>query len=249
MKNHLLVQTKNVKRGLECMSYLLGRPVAHQVGMGMIFGKPGLGKTQFSMRYAIDHDCVYLSALKASTPKSFVVDLYRAVRARYMPEDATPITGHKARIFGDVLDVLNRNTTRIHMPVILIDEIDNIIHYPHEEIIGMLRDIADNTVAVVVLIGMQDLREKVMKLNTHYYNRFIYFAEFKTLDDHDAVLLCQSLAEIEIAEDLARFANGKKQARGDARKLVKAIRLYEEIAAKLKLSRLDLNSFMKAVGK
>jgi hypothetical protein len=43
MKSHLLVTTKNVKRGLECMSYLLSRPVAHQVGMGMIYG-PGLGR-------------------------------------------------------------------------------------------------------------------------------------------------------------------------------------------------------------
>lgn len=249
MNSHLLVKTKNVERGLECLSYILSRPVAHQVGMGMIYGRPGLGKTQFSMRYAIENDCVYFSAYKSSTPKSFTVELLRKLRERYEPGNSTHIVGSKARLFREILDTINKNTTKLHMPLILIDEVDNIIHYPHEEIIGMLRDIADNTVAGVVLIGMQDLREKVMKLNSHYYNRFIYFAEFKPLSDSDVVMMCKSLAEIDIAEDLARFTNEKAQAGGDARKVIKAIRLYEDIAAKVNLKALDLATYSKVVGR
>ncbi len=249
MNSHLLVRTKNVERGLECLSYILSRPVAHQVGMGMIYGKPGLGKTQFSMRYAIEHDSVYLSALKASTPKSFTVALLSKLRERYEPSLNEPIIGPKARLFRDILDTVNRHTTKDHMPLILIDEVDNIIHYPHEEIIGMLRDIADNTVAGVVLVGMQDLREKVMKLNSHYYNRFIYFAEFKPLTDNDVLMMCSQLSTIAIAEDLAKFTNEKPQAGGDARKVIKAIRLYEEIAQKLSREGLDLNTYLKVVGK
>lgn len=248
MKHHILAPTQNVSRGLDCISYLMARPVAHQVGMAMIYGRPGLGKTQFSMRYAIEHDAVYFSALKASTPKSFVVELLRKLRERYEPDCTAPIIGPKARLFREILDTLNLHTTKAHMPLILIDEVDNIIHYPHEEIIGMLRDIADNTVAAVVLIGMQDLREKVMKLNSHYYNRFIYFAEFKPLTDGDAIQLCNSLADITITEDLARFSNSRDQAKGDARKLIKAIRLFEEIANKLNVSTLDLKTYKKVVG-
>lgn len=247
MKSHLLVPTKNVKRGLECMNYLLERPVAHQVGMAMIYGRPGLGKTQFSMRYAIEHNALYMSALKASTPKSFVVELLRALRALYEPENNSPISGPKARLFREILDTLNRYTTKVHLPVLLIDEVDNIIHYPHEEIVGMLRDIADNTVSAVVLVGMQDLRDKVAKLNSHYYNRFIYFAEFKALDMDDARLMCQQLSDINIADDLARYSNEKTQAAGDARKLIKAIRLYEEIAAKLNTKSLSLNDYLKII--
>ncbi|MDD2230277.1 MAG: ATP-binding protein [Candidatus Cloacimonetes bacterium] len=249
MNSHLLVKTKNVQRGLECLSYILSRPVAHQVGMGMIYGKPGLGKTQFSMRYAIEHDCVYFSALKASTPKSFTVELLHKLRERYEPSRTDPIIGPKARLFRDILDTINLNTSKNHMPVIIIDEVDNIIHYPHEEIIGMLRDIADNTVATVVMVGMQDLREKVMKLNSHYYNRFIYFAEFKPLTDNDVLMMCAELSTIAISPDLARYTNEKPQARGDARKVVKAIRLYEEIALKLSQPSLDLNTYLKVVGK
>ncbi|MDD3536188.1 MAG: ATP-binding protein [Candidatus Cloacimonetes bacterium] len=248
MKAHILVETKNVKRGLECMQYLQSRPVAHQVGMAMIYGRPGLGKTQFSMRYALQHNSVYMSALKASTPKSFTVELLKAVRALYEPENNSPISGHKARLFREILDTLNRNTSKTHLPVMLIDEVDNIIHYPHEEIIGMLRDIADNTVASVVLIGMQDLRDKVAKLNSHYYNRFIYFAEFKPLDNADAILMCQQLPDIQIAQDLARYTNERSRAAGDARKLIKAIRLYEDVAAKLQLKALNLKQYQSIIG-
>jgi DNA transposition AAA+ family ATPase len=247
MKSHILARTQNVQRGLDCLSYVLARPVANQVGLAMIYGRPGLGKTQFSQRYAIENDYVYLSALKASTPKSFTVELLSHLRRRYEPSRTEAIVGPKARLFREILDTLNLHTTKLHQPVILIDEVDNIIHYPHEEIIGMLRDIADNTVASVVLIGMQDLREKVMKLNTHYYNRFIYFAEFKPLSEADVALMCAELSDIVIAPDLAKFTNEPSQANGDARKVVKAIRLYEEITAKLSLKTLDLNTYKKVV--
>lgn len=248
MKDHLLVRTKNVQRGIQCLDYLLNRPLAHQVGMAMIYGRPGLGKTQFSMRYAIQHKYVYMSALKASTPKSFTVELLSAIRKLYEPNNLMPIIGHKAKLFRETLDTLNRYTTKDHLPVLLIDEVDNIIHYPHEEIIGMLRDIADNTVAGVILIGMQDLRDKVAKLNTHYYNRFIYFAEFQALDNDDAVLMCNQLSDIQISEDLARYSNDRSRAGGDARKLVKAIRLYEDIAAKLGVKSLDLKQYQNIIG-
>ncbi len=248
MKSHILVETANVKAGNECLRYLLGRPAAHQVGMAMIYGRPGLGKTQFSQRQAIQNGYVYLSALKASTPKSFLVDLLAKLRWRYENDDSRVI-GHRPKLFREVIDLLNTHTTREHMPVIIIDETDNIIHYRHEEIIGMLRDIADNTVASVVLVGMQDLREKVMRLNTHYYNRFIYFCEFKPLSNEDCRKMCAELAEVKIATDLANYTNGKDQARGDARKIIKAIRFYEDIAKMLDVKELDLATFLKVTGK
>jgi hypothetical protein len=59
--------------------------------------------------------------------------------------------------------------------------------------------------------------------------------------------MCKELSDIEIAEDLARYSNEKSQAGGDARKLFKAIRLYEEIAAKLGIKSLNLNDYMKVI--
>lgn len=247
MKTHILAPTKNVRRGLDCLRYLQARPVAHQVGLAMIYGRPGLGKTQFSMRYAIENNAVYLSALKASSPKSFVIELLRAVRAVYEPQNAEQIRGTKANLFRELLDSINLHTTKAHLPVIIVDEVDNILHYRHEDIVGMLRDIADNTVASVVLVGMQQLRDKIAKLNTHYYNRFIYFAEFRPIDNEDARLLCQQLSDITIADDLARFTNERGQANGDARKIIKAIRLYEEIAAKLGTKSLNLAEYQRIV--
>ena len=111
----------------------------------------------------------------------------------------------------------------------------------------MIRDIADNTIATIILVGMQNLREKILKLNTHYYNRFIYFAEFKPLTNQDCLIMCKSLADINIADDLAIFTNQKDQAAGDARKIIKSIRLYEEIAHKLNINSLDLKTYHKVI--
>ncbi|MDD3633303.1 MAG: ATP-binding protein [Candidatus Cloacimonetes bacterium] len=247
MKSHILVPTQNVKKGLDCLSYVLNRPVANQVGLAMIYGKPGLGKTQFSIRYAIDHNCVYLSALKAYSPKSFTQELLRALLNLYEPDNAEPIIGSRAKLFREILDLINNNSNANSAPIIFIDEVDNIIHYPHEEIVGMIRDIADNTIATIILVGMQNLREKILKLNTHYYNRFIYFAEFKPLTNQDCLIMCKSLADINIADDLALFTNQKDQAAGDARKIIKSIRLYEEIAQKLNINSLDLKTYHKVI--
>ncbi len=186
-------------------------------------------------------------ALKSSSPKSFTVELLRALRNRYEPDNTEPIIGFKSKLFREILDLINAHSSSSSAPVIFIDEVDNIIHFPHEEIVGMIRDIADNTIASVILIGMQNLREKVLKLNTHYYNRFIYFAEFKPLSNQDCLLMCKTLSDITISDDLALFTNQKDQSNGDARKIIKSIRLYEEIAKKLNLNSLDLKTYLKVI--
>ena len=63
----------------------------------------------------------------------------------------------------------------------------------------------------------------------------------------DAKLLCKGLSDIDIADDLAVFSNQKGQADGDARKLIKSIRLYEEVASKLSLNALNLQTYQKVV--
>ncbi len=59
--------------------------------------------------------------------------------------------------------------------------------------------------------------------------------------------MCKSLADINIADDLAIFTNQKDQAAGDARKIIKSIRLYEEIAHKLNINSLDLKTYHKVI--
>ena len=102
MKTHILAPTKTSAAGSTASA--TSRPALWPTRSGsMIYGRPGLGKTQFSMRYAIENNAVYLSALKASSPKSFVIELLRAVRAVYEPQNAEPIRGTRAILFRELL--------------------------------------------------------------------------------------------------------------------------------------------------
>lgn len=238
MRNHILTETKNIKAGQEALAYLLNRPVAHQPGLGMIYGPPGLGKTQFSRRTCIKHDFVYYSAKKADTAKSFIQSLAYLLMLRYHPNENPALTGSRSTLFNRCLDIINANSTKDHLPVIFVDEVDNIIHSPHEEIVGMLRDIVDNSAAIVMLVGMQNLRNKIVKLNAHYYNRVVYFCEFKPLSKSDVRALVRDLCEVTI--DDAIMSTVITNSAGDARKVIKQIRLYEEISKKAGITHITI---------
>lgn len=237
MNDHILSNTNNVKEGRLALQYLLSRPIAHQPGLGMIYGAPGLGKTQFSQRTAIQQNYVYLSAKKADSAKSFIAELTRLLLLRYYPTSVPYSFGSRSTLFYRCIDMINENTSTASMPVIMVDEVDNIVHEAHEGIVGMLRDIVDNTAAVVLMIGMQDLKNKVLKLNTHYYNRVVYFCEFKPLCHADVKLMSGDLCEIALSADLVKKIS--QQSKGDARKVIKYLRHYEELGKAHGLSSLS----------
>jgi len=45
MKQGVLVKTQNVIAADKCIEYLLKRPKLEMVGLGLLYGRPGLGKT------------------------------------------------------------------------------------------------------------------------------------------------------------------------------------------------------------
>ncbi len=241
MRTHVLSETKNILAARQALAYLLGRPVDHQPGLGMIYGHPGLGKTQFSQRTCILNQYIYYSAKKSDSPKSFIASLSYELMLRYRPAENPRLIGSRSTLFNICVDILNHETMAPSMPVIFIDEVDNIIHKPHEEIVGMLRDIVDATAAVVMLVGMQDLRQKIVKLNAHYYNRVVYFCEFKRLEASDIRLLIRDLCEVTLDSTIQKTIID--ESKGDARKVIKQIRLYEETAQRNGLHKLTAADF------
>ena len=53
MKEQAFVQTANVKRAMTEIKRLLNRPRHEMVGLGMIYGEPGLGNPDWPSRSAI----------------------------------------------------------------------------------------------------------------------------------------------------------------------------------------------------
>jgi len=148
MKPNKLVQIKNVVRADACIQFLMNRPKTEMVGLGLIYGKPGLGKTTYASRIAFMRGYIYMRLESTTTPKSFAVDLMTALYRRFGLGEFIP-SGTTNNIFKYCLKLLDDNPET----VIVIDEID--YAFKHDRLLGAIRDIVDVTLTIVILVGMQ----------------------------------------------------------------------------------------------
>ncbi len=221
MKQYSLVNTENVQKGQELVNYLLNRPKTEMVGLGLIYGQPGLGKSRFAKQQAINKNYMYMRLEATMTAKSFAIKLLEVIRY-HLGMAQTNIYGTANSIFNKCLDVL-RNYDNL---VIIIDEVD--YAFKSKKILGSIRDIVDETLSIVVLVGMADARERLLLADAHYFDRCNYFCEFKDLSENDIKSLCCQVADVKIDEKIVKLLRNKT--RGNIRKLIKALYSIESIS-------------------
>ncbi len=214
MKQLAMSTTKNVVNGQKMIQYLLNRPKTEMVGLGLLYGQPGLGKSRFAKQQAIMNDYVYLRLEATMTAKSFSVRLLEVLRY-HLGITKTPIWGSTNEIFNKILDILRHYDNL----VIIIDEID--YAFDRKRILGSIRDIVDETLSVIILVGMSDAREKLLMADAHYFDRCNYFCEFQEVTEEDIRLLCQEVPDVRIDDKIVKFL--KKVTKGNLRKLMKAL--------------------------
>ncbi len=218
MKELTLSRTNNVVEAENMLSYLLNRPKTEMVGLGMIYGQPGLGKSRFAKQQAIQNDYVYLRLDASMATKSFLIQLLEIIKYNLgMPK--SPIYGNTNEIFNKILGIL-RNYDNL---VIVIDEID--YAFDKKKILGCIRDLVDETLCVIILVGMSDAREKLLLADAHYFDRCNYFCEFKEISVNDIKLMCREVPDINIDDKIARPL--LEITKGNIRKLIKAIYAIE----------------------
>ncbi|KQC06163.1 MAG: hypothetical protein APR54_07650 [Candidatus Cloacimonas sp. SDB] len=231
MKEYALVKTQNVKEAEQLIRYLYERPVTEMVGLGLIYGPPGLGKSRFARQTAIQKDYIYLRLEATMTVKSFAIKLLEMIHFHFgMP---------KMRFRGTANEIFNRSLTIMHNypnTVIIIDEID--YAFKSRKILGSIRDIVDETLAIVVLVGMADAKEKLLLADSHYFDRCNFFCEFRKLDQEDTHLLCREICDVELDTDLIKHIASKTK--GNIRKLVKILYSVENIAKTDNLAQIGL---------
>ena len=69
MKQGTLVRTQNVIAADKCIEYLQTRPKMEMVGLGLLYGRPGLGKTTYASRIAFSQGYLYLRLEATTTPR------------------------------------------------------------------------------------------------------------------------------------------------------------------------------------
>lgn len=236
MKEYALVKTQNVKEAERLIRYLHERPITEMVGLGLIYGPPGLGKSRFARQTAIQRDYIYLRLEATMTVKSFAVKLLEMIHFHFgMP---------KMRFRGTANEIFNRSLSILRNypnTVLIVDEID--YAFNSKKILGSIRDIVDETLAIVILVGMADAKEKLLLADSHYFDRCNFFCEFKKLDQADTMHLCSEICDVKLDPALIKHLSAKTK--GNIRKMVKVLYSVENVAKNENLAEVGLKDVTK----
>jgi len=218
MKQGKLVPIHNVKKADECIDFLLKRPRLEMVGLGMLYGRPGLGKTTYASRVSYARGYVYIRLEATTTPKTFAKELLQNLYRSLDMGDYLPV-GTTNNIYKQCIQLLLDNEDT----VIIIDEIDYAFRYP--QLLGSIRDLVDETFAVVILVGMQNAMDRLNQINAYYFDRCNYFYEFEAVGKEDIRMLGTELMNIPCPESLVNYIN--HNAAGNLRKAIKIMHMLE----------------------
>jgi hypothetical protein len=226
MKEQVFVKTGNVNRALTEIQKLLKRPKREMVGLGMIYGDPGLGKSRLAKYVSYRKGYIYIRLEASDTAKSFAQKLWKGLK--YQLNLTTEAEGELGNAPAGSTNSTIGLCIRILMDapdsVIMIDEFDNAM--PNRELRETVRDIVDQTYATVILIGMRSVREKLERTNPHFFDRSNFFCEFQPLNLDDVTAICNQVSDYELSPKLIETA--WRVSGGQFRRLVKTILLFED---------------------
>ena len=215
----LFVKTHNVKRFIGLMNNLIDK--TNEIPkMGLVYGDPGLGKTQTAVWWATKNDAVYVRAQNKMTNK-------------WLLEKIVYELGESpSRKMADLIEQCISHL-RLKPQVIIIDEVDYLIN--RMKIVETLRDLHDLTGAPIVLIGMQESKTKLGKYR-HLYDRISEILEFKPFSKEDVEVIVEELSEIKISDEAREIFFEK---RNRFRQIIKGIALLENLAKTNGLLKID----------
>ena len=181
--------TDNYINSLTGMEELIGLP-EDMDKMGLIYGKPGEGKTQMIKTLASTLDAGLVRTMGTWTAKKMLEDICY--------ELGIPDTGSGHTLQTLIIDYF-RNPNRDHT-MLIIDEIDTLFEPQGKKLLIILRDIHDMAKIPVVFSGMEK-SEKVFKKDKYYYDRFYALIKMEDKTEKDVQKLC-NCSEIKINADL-----------------------------------------------
>lgn len=221
MKQGKLVRIANVVEADECISFLLNRPKLEMVGLGLIYGRPGLGKTTYASRVAFTRGYVYVRLEASTTAKTFAKQLLTTLYRKFGLNDCVP-QGSTNALFQSCIALLENHEDT----VIIVDEID--YAFKDDRLLGAIRDIVDETLAVVILIGMQNAKDRLSQINEYYFDRCNSFYEFQPVSKADIKLMAEQMLEVEVNDQLVNYIHFN--CCGNLRKAMKVMHILEQNA-------------------
>ena len=188
----IFVKTTNVKNFIGLVENLINKP-KNIPKMGLVYGEPGLGKSQTALWLACKYDGIYLRASNLMTGRWLLEELIKELDEipRFLTSDN----------FNIVVKKLKQNPQ-----MIFIDEIDYLIN--NYKTIETLRDIHDKTDCPIIFIGM-GLAHRKLERYKHLYDRFSEILKFETFGVNDLSQIIGQLSEIPFAPDAIEYIHSK----------------------------------------
>lgn len=186
--NKIFVKTTNVKNFIGLVENLINTP-KNILKMGLVYGEPGLGKSQTALWLACKYDGIYLRASNLMTGRWLLEEMVKELDEipRYLTSDN----------FNLVVKKLKQNPQ-----IIFIDEIDYLMN--NYKTIETLRDIHDETNCPIIFIGMS-LAHRKLERYKHLYDRFSEILKFETFGVNDLSQITNQLSEVPFTPDSIEY--------------------------------------------
>ena len=190
--NKIFVKTNNVRNFIGLVENLQNKP-KNIPKMGLVYGEPGLGKSQTALWLVCKYDGVYLRASNLMTGRWLLEELVKELDEipRYLTSDN----------FNLVVKKLKQKPQ-----IIFIDEIDYLMN--NYKTIETLRDIHDETNCPIIFIGM-GLAHRKLERYKHLFDRFSEIVKFETFGVNDLKQIFDQLAEVKLTPDAIEYIHKK----------------------------------------
>ena len=190
--NKIFVKTSNVKNFIGLVENLINKP-KNIPKMGLVYGEPGLGKSQTALWLACKYDGIYLRASNLMTGRWLLEEMVKELDEipRFLTSDN----------FNIVVKKLKKNPQ-----VIFIDEIDYLMD--NYKTIETLRDIHDETGCPIIFIGM-GLAHRKLERYKHLYDRFSEILKFEVFTTNDINQIITQLSEVPFTPEAIEYIHTK----------------------------------------
>jgi len=224
----VFTRTQNVKNFINMMNNLQNRAKGVP-GMALLYGEPGLGKTQAVLWWVAQNDAIFIRSTNLMTGRWLLEDIV---------EELGEIPNYKtSELFKQCIRQLKEDPK-----IIIIDEVDYLA--ADSKAIETLRDIHDKANVPIVLVGMGQADKKLMRYR-HLYDRISEKLKFEPFINSDIKDIVEQLCEVEMTECAIRYIYSQTNR---FRQIVKMINTAENIAKANGLSVIDeitLKEFIK----
>ena len=188
----IFVKTKNVKNFIGLIENLINKS-NNIPKMGLVYGEPGLGKSQTAIWLSAKYDGIYLRCSNLMTGRWLLEEIVKELDEipRYLTSDNFNLC---------------IKSPKASQKVVIIDEIDYLIN--DKRAIETLRDIHDETNCPIIFVGMGLAHKKIERFK-HLFDRFSEIVKFETFSIADLKEIIEQLSEVPVTADAIEIIHKK----------------------------------------